>query len=604
MGSFFAELKRRHIYRVAAAYAVVAWVLLQIVNNVAPVLDLPVWVARAFLLLLVIGFPITLLISWTRELAAADAATPATTKLDYVIAGGLLVVIALISYQQLARPSGANSPQPAPVAARSGAFSIAVLPFANLSNDQEQQFFSDGITDEIMTTLAKLQSLRVVARESAFQFKGERNDMRAVGKALGAQYLINGSVRRAGERVRITAQLVDANSGVGLWSDSYDRELKDIFATQDEIAQSIASALRVPLGLAQGVRLVSSAADADSYQQYLRAKALVRSRNPRGAPALMEASVLLEQLVAHDPNYAPAWALLSEAYSLTPTFTPALLGEGFQEMRRVSDQLLPKAEAAAVRAIQLDPNSASAYSSLGRLRAQRGNHAEAEDLYKKALAFDPNNADVLLFYSNLLLSVGRLKEALAMKRQVQALEPFVPAFNSSLAAALWVTGDDAAAIGTERAMAADAPERSFILALMLSAAGRYGEAADAIMETPPAVLPAAARETAQVAARLLRTAPATTSLPGGLPTLQARLAWVYAFVGAPDRAVEAAERPFESGDISSLATATFWHPAFAAVRKTERFRTYMRNAGFVDYWKARGWPDLCRPVGADDFVCD
>src|SRR6185295_8916602 len=137
MGSFFAELKRRHIYRVAAAYAVVAWVLLQIVNNVAPVLDLPVWVARAFLLLLVIGLPITLLIAWTRELASADASTPATTKLDYVIAGGLLVVIALISYQQLGTPRGTTAPReqhaPSAPVATAGGISIAVLPFTNLS---------------------------------------------------------------------------------------------------------------------------------------------------------------------------------------------------------------------------------------------------------------------------------------------------------------------------------------------------------------------------------------------------------------------------------------------------------------------------------------
>jgi TolB-like protein len=284
MAEFFAELKRRQMFRVAAAYAVVAWLLLQIFNNVAPILEFPPWVGRVLLLLLVIGLPVTLLILWLQRLAPADgtATVVATSKLDYALIGALALVIVLVSYQQLTSPSSGAVQQAsvAPSSSQPGGISLAVLPFANLSGDASQEFFSDGMTDEIMTALAKVQSLRVVARESAFQFKGERNDMRAVGQALNAQYLINGSVRKEGTRVRITAQLVQAENGVSIWTDSYDRELTSVFATQEDIAQAIAGALRVPLGLRPGGTLVSNrTSDLESYQQYLRARALWRARS-------------------------------------------------------------------------------------------------------------------------------------------------------------------------------------------------------------------------------------------------------------------------------------------------------------------------------------
>ena len=214
MANLLSELRRRNIFRVGAGYAVLAWLLLQIVNNIAPVLDLPPWVARAFLLLLVIGFPVALFFAWMRELAPADSATTgaATGKVDWALIGALVVVIGLMSYQQLAFPRSAGTAQQqaptttAPIApAQLAGISIAVLPFANLSGDAAQEFFSDGMTEEITGALAKVQSLRMVGRSSAFQFKGQSRDLRAIGQALGARYLIDDSVRKEGNRVRISA---------------------------------------------------------------------------------------------------------------------------------------------------------------------------------------------------------------------------------------------------------------------------------------------------------------------------------------------------------------------------------------------------------------
>src|SRR5262245_49997656 len=318
MGNLFAELKRRQMFRVAAAYAVVAWLLLQIVNSLAPGLNLPNWAVTLVIIFLAIGFPIALIFAWIPHLASADASAskPATTRLDYVLAGGLMLVIALVSYQQLAPSRESNAVQ-GPSAAGGSALqtgiSIAVLPFANLSGDASQDDFSDGMTEEIGAVLAKVQGLTVLSRSSAFQFKGQNTDPRDVGRALNATHLIEGSVRRAGERLRITAQLVRAENGAQLWSETYERQFTDIFEIQEDIARAIAGALRVPLGLAQGETLVSNrTTDLDSYQQYLRARALVRAR------AVDEGIAFLESVVARDANYAPAWALLSQAYGLAP----------------------------------------------------------------------------------------------------------------------------------------------------------------------------------------------------------------------------------------------------------------------------------------------
>src|SRR6185295_5878829 len=263
MGNFFAELKRRHMYRVAAAYAVVAWVLLQLFNNLQPIMKLPDWAGTLVLVLLIGGFPITLLLAWVRELAPADAASAQkTTRLDYIIVSALIVVIALASYEQLSRtPSGSGVQQATTVSgvpSPSSAISIAVLPFANLSGDAAQEFFSDGMTDEITSALANVRGLNVIARTSAYEFKNQNRNVRQIGQALGVSHIIEGSVRKVGERVRITAELINTNNGVNLWSQNYDRQLNDIFATQEDIAQAIAGALRVPLGLQQGNVLVRS----------------------------------------------------------------------------------------------------------------------------------------------------------------------------------------------------------------------------------------------------------------------------------------------------------------------------------------------------------
>ena len=312
MANFFVELKRRHIYRVGAAYVVVAWALTQLVEILAQVFTLPLWIAQLAIVLLAVGFPIALFIAWTIESkpheAVASAVRSRPTIVDWTLCGALAIVMLLIGYQQIAPSFDATAPQPGVDTARSksldpaGAVSVAVLPFANLSSDPEQEFFSDGMTEEITTALAKVADLRVVGRTSAFQFKGENQDLRAIGQRLNATHLIEGSVRKAGDRVRITVQLIKADDGTHLWSENYDRQLTDIFAIQEDIARTVTTSLNMSLGLNPGQNLVDNrSVDSELYEKFLRAKALFMGRgggNTEQAAEQSRAASLLEEVVA------------------------------------------------------------------------------------------------------------------------------------------------------------------------------------------------------------------------------------------------------------------------------------------------------------------
>jgi TolB-like protein/Tfp pilus assembly protein PilF len=604
MAEFFAELKRRHIYRVGAAYVVVAWVLTQVIEILAQVFTLPLWIAQTAIVVLAIGFPVALLAAWTIESkphqAVASAVRAKPTMLDGALFGALIIVGLLIGYQQIApRQAGVEAAKQAG-ASQPGDISLAVLPFANLSGDASQEFFSDGMTEEITAALAKITNFQVVGRTSAFEFKGQNRDLRVIGQALNASHLIEGSVRKAGDRVRITAQLVRADNGLNLWTENYDRQLNDIFAVQEDIAQAIASALSVPLGLRQGENLVRNRTiDVESYDQYLRARALFRAR---GA-GMVEAIAILESVVARDPSFAPAWALLAYAYILEGTDDTSYgrVEEARETLRSARD----KADKAAREAVRLDPQYAGGHAALGRIELTRAKWAESEELFRRALVLDANDPETLHPYSSALATEGRLKESLLLREKLRTLEPFVPIYNLATARVMQFNGQNQATIPFLLAIPVDAAGgfgRNVQLARAYAGEGRYGEAADTLLSTPQQR--ALSRSSLEDAAALLRSAPAAVGAPESLPSLEGELNFVYAFVGAPDRAMESAERALAVGDANSNALRSLWHPKFAAIRKTARFKTLMQNAGLVDFWRAKGWPDLCRPVGADDFECD
>jgi TolB-like protein/DNA-binding SARP family transcriptional activator/Flp pilus assembly protein TadD len=501
----------------------------------------------------------------------------------WIAASGLAALMALfLLYQILPRNSeGTGSPSAETV-------SVAVLPFVNLSGDDTQEFLSDGLTEEITTALAKVPGLRVVARTSAFQFKGQNRDIDAIARQLHASHIIEGSVRKAGDRLRITVQLIEASGGMHLWSESYERQLTDIFAIQEDIARTIVASLRVPLGLSPGENLVANRGiDPESFQQYLRARQLVRART-RGAA---EAIAILEPLVERNPDFAPAWVQLAQAYGAT--VVRAGYNASAEELRRIRTEYNSKRAAAAGRAVELDPNSAEAYWAQAAAQTGPGEFQATEEILSKALALDPNNPDVLNAYSNLLRNVGRLKEALPIKQQVVALEPFVPVYTGNLGEALWLNGQNEAALAVLKS-GPRGNNRAAEIASVYAAMGRFSEAADSILELPEGLYPPGL---VAEASRLLRMAPTTVASPETLPRL-ATLGFIYPYLGASLRALEFVEEGAEGNII------LFWHSSFAPVRKTERFKAILRKAGLVDYWRARGWPEFCHPTAGDDFACD
>jgi TolB-like protein/DNA-binding SARP family transcriptional activator len=500
-----------------------------------------------------------------------------------------IVAIALISYRPFALlgpPDGVVAER-IPAADPASTISIAVLPFLNLSGDVGQEFFSDGMTEEITSALAMVPDLKVVARTSAFQFKGEKNDMRAVGQALNATHLVEGSVRKVGDRVRITAQLIEVGTGTHLWSENYDRQLSDIFATQEEIARTVVGSLMAPLGLSPDERLVSNRSiDPESYQQYLRARTVHRTRGNGAVEAVI---TILEPVVARDPGYAPAWALLARGYAGA---FPGVLSD--------------KSENAAREAIRLDSHNAMAYAVMAGIQSRLGNFAASEDLNKQALALDPDDPDVLDMISLRLAAFGHVKEAVSMREKLRTLEPFVPVYNYITAHIMLNNGQNQAAIAIlEAAPAGDAGgtvgNRLVTLARAYAAEGRFGEAADTLLAIPE--FGQQSRESIEEAARLLRSAPAKVSLPEALPAWDNELGFVYAYVGAPDRVLDHPERVAIRG-LNPPAARYLWSSEVAPARRTERFKALVRAAGYVDNWRVRGWPDHCRPMGADDFVCD
>jgi adenylate cyclase len=480
------------------------------------------------------------------------------------------------------------------------AVTIAVLPFANLSGDASQEFFSDGITEEINTALAKVPGLNVIARTSAFTLDGQNKDARTAGQLLGATHLIAGSVRKAGQRVRIAAQLVRANDNVQVWSQSYERNVTDIFAIQEEIATSISGALRVPLGLSRGENLVNNRSiDPESYEHYLRGKALFLARGlPGGAGGdrnLQTAATLLGGVIASNPTYAPGWAYLGAAYFGLASNTTVLAN--LTEARGLANEFRIKGESAGQKASQLDGNLPAAYDDLAVFAWSRAKALQSEEFLEKALALDPGDANALGAYAIRMGTAGQLKKALELAERALRADPFYPTLVTAAVEDRWLNGQNESAIAL--AMTLRANDRARLLAVIYASLRRFGEAADALKEFAAGE---AQSEVAQ-AARLLRMLPARPPAAEELPHLPRRLGMLYLYLGAPELALQDYEKMVEVGFLTAN-WGNVWHADYAPVRKTERFKVLMRRAGLVDYWRVKGWPEQCRPITGDDFACD
>lgn len=480
-----------------------------------------------------------------------------------------------------------------PAAAQSGrAATLSVLPLENNSGDAAQDFFAGGMTDEIAVALAGVRGLGVVARSSSFQLKPSDRDSQAAGKALNAGHIVQGTARMGDDRVQVSLRLMRSSDGARLWSGDFDARLGEVFDLEEEIARKIAGALQLPIGADE--RLIRSRTrDVAAYLDFLRAKVAAR---PRGAAALANAVATLEKVVEREPDFAPAAALLAYAYALTPLFAPSLRAGMPEEERKIVERMVPRSDTLARRATALDPKNAEAFVALGYANMVQRRMLAAEDAFKQAIALNPNQADGLHGYSQLLAALGRIQDSLAMREHLQAGEQSIINYTADTAEIYWLAGDTAKAIAMLQPFR---PGRTLELAIVLAAAGRYQEAAAAIREMPARNYPPGMTE---AAAKILDSAPAKAASPDSLPRI-GNMSFAYRHVGAPVRVLEFYEDEVRGNYFQPISATWFWHPTYEAVRRTARFKTVMRDFGFVDYWRARGWPAQCRAAGADDFVC-
>ncbi|HSM09099.1 MAG TPA: tetratricopeptide repeat protein [Gemmatimonadota bacterium] len=561
---FFAELKRRKVFRVMAVYGIVGFVILQVADLVIPALLLPEWTYRLVALILLVGFPIAVVIAWAFEVTPdgikkTGAAEPA--QIEAIVAqpasrrwpAGLLALLgaALLLYGGwwAGRQSGPGASGEASAGAATSEMrlamaeaedddrpTIAVLPFADMSREGDQEYFSDGITEEILNTLAKVDDLKVMARTSAFAFKGENLDMRAVGDSLDARYLVEGSVRKADDQLRITAQLIDAEDGSHLWSESYDRRLENVFEIQTEIAEAIAEELRVPLGLEEGDRLVSPTEDLAAFDLYLAGRARMRQRGQN----VVEAVDLFEAAVARDSSWAPAWAGLAEARALLPYYTTEVADSAFWA------NSLASAERASRRALALDDDNASALVALGNVHRDRWEWDEAEVAYRRALSLDPENVEAHQQYAEFLAYVGRFDEAYATARRALSLDRTPIRLNvaayTAFMAGLHERAYEYLAEGIEMDPEGNVEQlRTNILGL-LAQSGDWTGFREALLELEVDVDSAVPVELADAVRRTWpRGVPPTREFASTVP-IPVMAARVYMSLGERDRALESLER--------------------------------------------------------------
>ena len=432
MSTLFQEIKRRNVFRVAVAYGVMSWLVLQVADMAVPALHLPEWVNSLIFLLAVLGFVPTLVFAWAFELTPegiklqkeVDRDQSITTqtgkKLNHVTLAALALVVVFVAGERFLFP---RSPEPVEQTLANGEVSIAVLPFTDMSPNRDQDYFSDGITEEILNGLAKLKALKVAGRTSSFAFKGRNEDLREIGDALGVQNVLEGSVRKDGKRLRITAQLIKVSDGFHLWSETYDRELEDVFAVQDEISAAIVKELRGNLLGDEAPVLQTHEVGIAVYERYLAARKKIITRSNAN---LLEARAILEEIIAVEPDFPPALSSLAETLML-------LRGDSFfaygdldpQEARKLAIPLLD-------HAIEIDPNFADAYAVRGLMLYSDRKWDEAETALLRAVELNPSLSNAWTWLGNSAGAQGRIDESLGYYLEATAIDPLWLVPNSNL----------------------------------------------------------------------------------------------------------------------------------------------------------------------------
>jgi len=610
-----AELKRRNVIRMAGLYVVGAWLLTQVASTVLPAFDVPGWALRALIIVLAIGFVPVLIFAWVFELTPEGIKRDADVKPEESIAPQtarrmdrmiIVVLICALVYFGIdkfvlaprraemgseylsGKQADATAGRPAPEKYSDpiSAKSVAVLPFVNMSGDPKNEYFSDGITEEILNALAQIADLKVAARTSAFAFKGKEPDLRKVGEILGVATVLEGSVQRAGDDVRITAQLIDARNGYHLWSEKYDRKLTNLFAVEDEISKSIADKLKVQLSGARAdagnivglTQLPEHAGfhkptdNPQAHELYLRGLNLLAARGT----GLKDAVAAFGKAVELDPNYAQAWGALAETEQLVPAYTGGDVEAGMM-----------RAETAAQRALAIDPDTASALVAIANVHVYRLQWAQAEKAFRRALVLAPGDAEAVNQYAQFLNTTGQQEPALLQidrARQLDPLSTIIGVVRTTILMGLHRDGDAAAQIETSLA---GNPEfyPACMIAVVLDiglerqadAEARFRAVAHHLGVDPDAkvMLLRGIPDPASRAAALnsLDHAPANADIRGDQLIYSAFLA----LLGERNRAID--ELEIYSARRSAAAGGMLWTRPFDPLRSDPRFVSLLKKMG-------------------------
>ncbi|MEN8145838.1 MAG: hypothetical protein ABFS14_12915 [Gemmatimonadota bacterium] len=576
---FLAELKRRRVFRVMAVYGIVGFAIIEVADAVFPRMALPDWSVTLVVWLALLGFPIALVLAWALELTpegVRPTAGAAPGELTEIIASpawkrwsaailALVGVAALLAGAWYAGRQSAPTAGADPATSRASA-SIAVLPFADMSPKNDQEYFSDGISEELLNLLAKIPGLQVAARTSSFSFKDQNLEIREIAERLDVAHVLEGSVRKDDDQVRITAQLIRADDGFHVWSETWERMLDDIFAIQDEIAADVAGQLKVTL---LGAAPTGQATDPAAYTLFLQARHLGRQRTADGVE---QSDALYRQALGIDSSYAAAWAGLASNYFYRADIGLVPVEVGF-----------PMAREAANRALVIDPEYAPAYATLGRIVSNYELDLDAAARHlERALALEPTNTEILHDAGHMAEHLGRVEEAIALSAYEVARDPVNPRAHAGLgykylSAERW---DDA--ITSLRTALSLSPGRISAHLAIGSALLQKGEPQAALAEVQQESLESFRLGGLALAYHALGRADESDAALGELiekyeQSRAYNIAYVLAFRGETDRAFQWLDRAAQakSPDLPIIPV----QPEFASIHNDPRWLPFLESIG-------------------------
>ena len=572
----FGELKRRNVYKVGVAYAVVAWLLMQIASQIFPFFEIPNWIVRFVVLLLVIGFPIALIVAWAFEVTpqgikrteVADAAGQRSRggAWIYVVLVGAALSVVLFFVGRYTARNGA--PRQNEAATTFPGKSIAVLPLLNESGDPKDEYFSDGLSEELIAALAQISSLKVIGRSSSFRFKDRTEEPKTIGEKLGVSTLLEGTVRKQGDRVRIVAELINAADGIEVWTRTFDRELKDIFAVQQEIARAVAESLRVTLLGAEEKSTQMATNSVEAHNAYLQGHFYAVRRNAEGYRKAID---YFDQAIQFDSHYALAYAERSEVWTVIGDLT----GQ--------RSSAFPKARSDAEKAVAMAPALAEAHAALGWVRAfAEWKFAVGLIELRRAKELSPTNPTANELLARVIVYTGRMEEAERQARQAVELDPLSAATQFTLGRVLFYAGklDEADAAGRKMAELQPSASSSHRWQVLVAIQRGDGEQAlsEAQLEPDDRIRPFELAVAQYVRGdRKAADAALADLIANSRDSLAYQVAQVYAVRGEKDKAFEWLQIAFNNhdGGMPSLLV----DPVLRGLRDDARYKNLVVKVG-------------------------